>query len=302
MKGIIFDIKRFAVHDGPGIRTTVFSKGCMLNCPWCQNPEGHNLNVNLWYFQNKCIQCKQCLNVCPFDDLSHTEDKEPFILIDKEKCQLCGACVQCCPSHALVFDGRKVDSQEVVDEILKDKVFYDVSGGGVTLSGGDPLFQYEFNLDILKKCKQQKIHCVVESCLSSEWEILKRFIEYVDLFLIDMKLARNDLFEKFIGSDNQRIKENFEKLIQANAEIMVRIPLIPEATATEDNITAIADYLKTCEFTGQVELINFNPLAADKYRRMNKPYAYDQYKDILPEKQLQIYRQILASKDISVYA
>lgn len=301
MQGIIFDIKRFAVHDGPGIRTTVFSKGCVLDCPWCQNPEGNELNVNLWYFQNKCIRCNSCLNLCPVDALSHKEKKDqPYIVIDRGKCTLCGACVENCPDRALVFDGTEIDSGQVVAEVLKDRIFYEESGGGVTISGGDPLYQYEFNLDILRRCKQKKIHTAIETCLYGKWEIVQKFIEFTDIFLVDMKIIDNDFFKENIGEDNQIIKQNFENLLKQGVPVIVRIPLIPEVTASEDNINSIADYLSKQDASVLVELINFNPLAAGKYRRMNKPYRFDVYKAPLPDQQIERYRRILRSKGIVI--
>jgi pyruvate formate lyase activating enzyme len=270
MKGTIFDIKRFAVHDGPGIRTTVFSKGCSLNCSWCQNPEGQDLNIDVWYTASRCVSCGRCIEACPEHALF---DNDGRVVIERTLCTRCGACVKECPTGAMAFDGREIDSEEVVREVLKDRVFYETSGGGVTISGGDPLVQHEFNLDILRLSREERIHTAIETCLAGSWEILEQFLECTDLFLTDIKIADDDLHRQETGRGNARIKANFEGLVARKADLLVRIPLIPEISATDENLRAIAGYLRETSPETPVELMNFNPLAKSKYEMLKRKFV-----------------------------
>ena len=272
MTGTVFDIKRFAIHDGPGIRTSVFLKGCPLNCEWCQNPEGIPLKPVLWYFSSKCIKCSECVKSCPEGALTDGGPDPHFIRIDHDKCTLCGICTDVCPTSALTITGEERSTEWVVDELLKDRVFYEKSNGGITLTGGDPLYQHEFSLSILKAVKEYGIHTVVETAMFSSEEILLSLIPYTDLFLIDIKILDNDLHMKYTGLENRLIKSNFESLADRAKNIIVRVPLIPGYTATEENIIAIGDYVRSVRKNISIELLNFNPLARDKYRIMGKEY------------------------------
>jgi pyruvate formate lyase activating enzyme len=210
MTGIVFDIKRFAIHDGPGIRSSVFMKGCPLNCLWCQNPEGISVKPVLWYFSSKCIKCDECVSSCPVDALSSGGSDPRYIKIDHDKCTLCGRCTEVCPTSALSICGEDRSTEWVVDELLKDRVFYEKSNGGITLTGGDPLYQYDFSLSILKAIKEYGIHTAVETAMFSSEEILLSFVPYTDLFLVDIKLLDNEEHTESTGVDNRVIKRNFE--------------------------------------------------------------------------------------------
>lgn len=292
MTGMIFDIKRFAVHDGPGIRTTVFLKGCPLNCAWCQNPEGIRHTKTLWYFQNKCIQCNQCISACQAKALSLGEGTR-HIVIDRKKCVHLGGCIEICPTNALSFDGRSVTVDAVIDEINKDAFFYKQSGGGVTLSGGDPLFQPAFSHGILKEAKVIGLHTAVETSLYGDWTAVEKLAEYTDLFFIDIKLFDAAAHKKYTGVENHLIKQNFERLAKRKAEIVVRIPLIPGITTTEENIDQTAHYIKAIRGDIGIELINFNPLAENKFRIMEKNFDVIKGMEPLSEPAVnQLYQRI----------
>jgi pyruvate formate lyase activating enzyme len=270
MKGNIIDIKKFTIHDGPGIRSTVFLKGCPLNCVWCHNPEGINKNINLWYFENKCIKCHRCIRVCLNRALSITENSH--IAINSEKCTDAGNCVEVCPTEALCFDGKEISASEVVKVLMEDNAFYQESGGGITLSGGDPLFQFDFSLEILKACKSKNVHTTIETCMYVKRDILEKFLNCVDLFIVDLKLFDSDEHEKYTGVRNELIKSNFEYLASQNANILLRIPLIPGITATNENIKNISTFVKNISSKIPIELMNYNPLTENKYRLMGKNY------------------------------
>jgi pyruvate formate lyase activating enzyme len=271
MNGNIINIERFAVHDGPGIRSTVFLKGCPLRCVWCQNPEGIENKISLWYFEKKCIRCNQCVAACKNNALT-AQDVSPHILIDRAKCTNAGRCVEACPTTALCFDGSTVSHEEVMEVLLEDKQFYEQSGGGVTLSGGDPLFQHEFSLEILKTCKSQGIHTAIETCMYGRPEIIERFFKYVDMFIVDLKIFDSLEHKKYTGVENEIIKANFELIASKKDEVLVRIPLIPGITATKENIKQIARFVHNTNSGIPIELMNYNSLAENKYRLMGNEY------------------------------
>ena len=270
MRGNVFDIKKFAVHDGPGIRSTLFLKGCPLNCLWCQNPEGIQNKINLWYFERKCISCGSCISVCPNNALSIGKEGEPFILIDRSICNNNGACVKACPTTALTFDSYEMEASEAVDKLMQDRAFYKESGGGITISGGDPLSQYEFSREVLKKCRDQGVHTAIETCMYAGNEIFQSFFGLVDLFIVDIKIMDPVEHKKYVGTDNDLILSNFKTLVKNDQNILVRIPLIPEITSKEENIRAISQFVVKNAPDTTIELINFNPLAENKYRLMGK--------------------------------
>jgi len=295
LKGIVFDIKRFAVHDGPGIRSSVFTKGCALRCEWCQNPEGLENKINLWYFESRCIQCHKCIEVCPEKAISLGKSEEPHILIDKSKCNNCGDCTQHCPTKALAFDSRLMSVEEVMDELLKDRAFYESSEGGITLTGGDPMFQHQFNLEILKQCRKEKLHTAIETSMFVGKEIFKKFINLVDLFIVDIKTFDSQLHQDFTGFKNAQIKTNFEMIAARNMDILVRIPMIPGFTDTEKNIKDIANYVDSLRSDIRIELLNFNPLARDKYRLMNQDYKMENTHGVFSEAAMGRFNSIITS-------
>jgi len=288
MKGKIFDIKKFAIHDGPGIRSTLFLKGCPLDCIWCHNPEGLKNKINLWYFERKCIQCKTCVSVCPNYALSFGKNEDPFISINRQKCDNSGNCVDACPTNALAFDGYELGSKEVVKKLLEDKIFYDQSGGGITISGGDPLYQHDFSLEVLRKCREAGAHTAIETCMYAKQDILESFIGLVNLFIVDIKLMDNNEHKKNVGTNNELILLNFKFLVEKKQNILVRIPLIPKITATKKNIRAISQFVIKNSPGTPIELINFNPLAESKYWLMGKEYSF--LKEMKPFSQVELDR------------
>lgn len=317
IKGMVFDIKRFSMHDGPGIRSTLFTKGCPLRCPWCQNPEGLEKRLRLWYFENKCIRCESCVKNCPNGAITVNDNAEgPFILIDHAKCKnisdmdtqdtsigdslQCETCVEACPAKALSLDGRIMTVRQAVEELMKDKDFYDTSGGGVTISGGEPLMQHEFNYEVLRTLKEKGIHTTIETSLYADNKVLEKFIDVVDLFITDIKIFDEKTHKKTIGVSNKRIKENFEFLAAKGVKLLVRIPLIPGYTVENNNLARIAEYVNSVREDICIELINYNPLPISKYRIMNKEYEFD--KDVQPfsEKQMDEFRKIIRDKGIKV--
>lgn len=267
MNGIIFDLKRFAVHDGAGLRSTLFLKGCPLRCPWCQNPEGIDPKPALWHSPQTCVRCGGCVNACPEGALMLGER----IHVDRTRCALCGRCVDACPAAAMSVQGRSIGAQEAAELLLRDRVFFGTHGG-VTLSGGEVMLQWEFAAEVLAHCKKAGVNTAVESCLLATREAVEAMLPVTDQFLVDIKFLDPALHKMHLGADNRVILENFQWLLVHGARVLVRTPLIPGYTAAEDNIRAIARYLRRTAPHTPWELLNFNPLCRGKYTALEQDY------------------------------
>lgn len=270
ISGIIFDCKRFAVHDGEGIRSTLFLKGCPLKCPWCQNPEGVGSEPFLWYRPAKCLHCGSCTAVCEEKALS----LDTRIHVDHSKCSLCAKCVDACPGGALEICGKTVTSGEAVEMLLRDRVFFG-SEGGVTLSGGEVLYQWQFAYDVLKECRSQGVNTAIESCLYARREAVEAMTEVVDRFIIDIKILDSDLHEKVCGVPNGLILDNYRYLVSRGCDILVRTPVIPGYTDGKENLDAISEFINRVNPGQEYELLQFNPLCASKYESLEKDFPVE---------------------------
>jgi pyruvate formate lyase activating enzyme len=358
--GTTFDIKKFSIHDGPGIRTTVFFKGCPLRCVWCHNPEGQKTSAEIMFFPDRCTSCGTCVSICPnqaaiVKDVNHEssgihpnqaiirkdgdyeitgagpgqsvvlkegrnrkggdgpgmntvpanqaitlkagspkmdgvhvgqamllEDRGPEgnrgyeIHTLRKECIACGACVEACPRGAREVAGKVVASDELIGEIMKDVVFYDSSGGGVTFSGGEPLLQPDFLLALLKECKEREIHTAVDTCGFAKWETLSAIIPYADLILYDLKCMDSDMHFELTGRGNEAILENLRRLSKAKCNVTVRFPLIPGINDNEENITSMGEFLSSLRHGGrlpQVDILPYHKMGLDKYLRLGREYG-----------------------------
>ena len=240
MTGEIFDIKHFAVHDGPGIRTTIFLKGCPLHCVWCHNPEGMRRGKDLWVKREACIHCETCIHTCPKQALRM---KDGEVSIDRSLCDFCNKCVEKCPARAMQRIDRQAEVKELVDLVTREEIFTRVSGGGVTISGGEPLYQPEFLKELLQGMKQAGVPTCIETSMFAKQEVLESIAPYVDQFLVDIKILDEETHKKYTGVSNQQILSNFRYLAGLGKPILVRIPLIPGITATEENLRAIRAFV-----------------------------------------------------------
>ena len=262
--GIVFDVKRFALHDGGGIRTTAFLKGCPLSCPWCQNPEGIDRAIRLEWTATKCIRCAACVQSCPKDALSQVAPRSG-IAIDSVACNLCGLCVEECPTGALGFVGRRVSASDLAAELLRDRDFFEPDGG-VTLSGGEPLAQPDFAAEVLQACRREGVHTAVETSLAVGWNAIAAVLPHTSLFIADLKLADPEAHRHVVGGDLAGIRVNIERLVATGAHVLVRVPMIPGFTTAEENLVGLGAYVSSLRPEPHVELINYNPLAESKYR------------------------------------
>lgn len=268
LRGLVFDLKRMATDDGPGIRSTVFLKGCPLHCLWCASPESIGKVPQLAFHERKCIRCGRCVAACP-TAAQELDSRGRQVLW--ERCNACGGCAEVCPSLALRMIGKWVTAEEVFREIAADKLFYDNSGGGVTISGGEPTLQIHFVRELLEKCRAEGIRTALDTSGYVEWELLERIVELLDLFLYDLKHMNAAKHERLTGVSNRLILDNFQRLKRRQKALVVRFPLIPGYNDSPDNIAAMVDFL--AEGTEQVEILPFNKAAGSKYAFIGGRYA-----------------------------
>ncbi len=252
IKANIFDITRNSFVDGPGIRTTVFFKGCNLRCAWCHNPESQNSEREMMFFKNKCTGCGTCKEVCP----NHLES-----------CDFCGKCERYCPQNARKLCGKEMTVDEVIQEVIKDKVFYDASGGGVTFSGGECMLQIDFLAECLRKCKENGIHTAVDTAGLVPWRYFEKILPFSDLFLYDVKLIDKEKHKRFVDADNDLILENLKKLSATEKDVIVRIPVIGGVNDNETEMNKIAEVLNNIRYS-DIELLPYHKLGENKYEAL----------------------------------
>jgi len=269
LRGLITNVQRFSIHDGPGIRTTVFFKGCPLRCFWCHNPETLRMRPEVQLFPDRCIGCGVCLERCEHGAHVQVNGQRQF---RRDLCQACGRCVETCYAEALVMAGRWWTPEELVAELLRDQPFYEQSGGGITLSGGEPLLQQPFSLRVLQMCRQAGLHTAIETAAFCRWESLAELLPWLDLVIMDVKLMDDAQHRAVTGVSNRRILENARRLAETDAPLIVRTPVIPTVNDTPHAICAVATFLRDFPNLLYYELMPFHRLAEGKYRSLDLPY------------------------------
>jgi len=269
LRGVIYDIKRYAIHDGPGIRSTVFFKGCPLRCDWCQNPEGQDPLPQLLLLEGRCLRCGACAGVCSVEEgpiLFDSADAQRTL------CVRCGSCADACPSGARTMGGRSVSLSELAGELEKDRIFYDESCGGVTFSGGEPLRQADFLRACLQTCKEREYHTAVDTCGYAKPYVLLDVATLADLFLYDLKLMDSERHRQHTGVPNDLILSNLETLCLRGHATWVRFPLIPGVNDDQANLDALAEFVGGLEGEPPVHVLPYHRIGSDKYERLGVAY------------------------------
>lgn len=307
MSGVVFDIQRFSIHDGPGIRTTVFLKGCSLRCFWCHNPESIHPKPEIQFLPEKCIGCGECLLICQHGARVVQDGDIAYL---RQKCQVCGACVETCYAEATALIGKHMTVEQVMAKVLSDRAFYRTSGGGVTLSGGEPVIQPDFSRAILERCKAEGLHTAIETAGNYPWEYLASMLPVTDLVMMDIKHLDPDRHRAATGVSNERILANARQLAQTDRPTIFRTPVIPTVNDTPEEIGAIAAFVHALASrraeNGSARaapisfaLLPFHRLAADKYRSLGLDYRASQLKQ-LSEEAMTALTEVAKSHNITV--
>ncbi len=296
-KGIVFNIQKFSVHDGPGIRTIIFLKGCSLSCSWCSNPESQRLSRQLAYNPNKCLttaSCKRCLDVCPQAALSVADDEK--ILWEPSACDQCLKCADACPTHALNVYGYEITVDEALRRVEEDEAFYSRSGGGVTLSGGEPLFQEEFALALLREARKRRIDTCIETCGNVPWAVLEQAGRYLNSIYYDIKSIDKKAHIKHVGASNELILDNLVRLKEAFPGLLVRVrtPVVPGFNDSTEAIGDIVDFIRNMPNI-DYELLAYHRMGSPKYEYLGRPYLLEGVNNLSQEK-LEELRSFAASR------
>ncbi len=269
----LFNIQRFSTEDGPGIRTTLFFKGCPLDCDWCHNPEGIKKDAELIWYDMDCMKCGDCVAACQDKALTLTENE---IVIDRKVCNGCGKCVETCDVGAMEIIGKNWSTDDLLAEVLKDKTFYETSKGGITLSGGEPVLHYDFLMELLPKVKNNNVHIALDTCGFYEKEKLLEICGFTDLVLFDLKILDDAKHKEYTRAGTERILNNAIAIAEKKVPMWIRTPVIPNKTESNNNIKDIARFIKeNLPNVERYDLLAFSNLCQSKYERMGKPFALE---------------------------
>jgi len=269
LSGLVSNVQRYSLQDGPGIRTTVFFKGCPLDCWWCHNPEGRKPRPEMVVWETRCARCGECVRVCPVTSGKPPADGPP---VPPSQCELCGECIEHCPTGARQEIGRRVTVAELLREIMADTVFFEESGGGATFSGGEPLMQADFLLAILEACRRRGIHRALDTCGFAPPDTLRRAAALADLVLYDLKLMDESQHLQFTGVANRLILDNARMLGQAHRNLWIRVPVIPGVNDHQENLAALAAFVRELPGVRQVNLIPYHRTGLAKVARLGGQY------------------------------
>jgi len=268
----VLSVSRMTIHNGPGLRTVIYLKGCPLRCLWCSTPESQKANPEVAVYPNKCICCEECISVCPLEAIAVTDET---VNIDRSLCNNCGRCVEVCHSEALQLLGQSWTIKELVDEVTKDSAFYKRSGGGVVISGGEPLLNPDFIVKLLRGLKEERIDIGIDTCGYVPWENIERTLPYIDFFLWDIKHMDTERHRELTGVSNELILSNARSVSKKNIPLYIRIPVIPGYNDSEENIRAICEFSQDLSSIVEIHLIPLHHLGKGRYDSLGRSYSID---------------------------
>ena len=293
--GLIFDIQRFSLHDGPGIRTLVFMKGCPLTCAWCSNPESQRTRPEVMYYKDKCIECFTCIAACPNSEV--LKQKWPLAL---DECEGCGSCVTACYAEARQLVGRWVTVDAVLETVLRDTIFYEESGGGVTVGGGEPTLQADFVARFLERCREHSLHTAIETCGFTSWDIFSRVLRHVDLLLMDIKHMDTDRHKALTGVGNEQILDNARLAAAGGQDMIIRLPLIPGFNDGADHLSEIGRFIRNeLSPVRRVDILPYHSTGESKSIRLGKIFGLSG-KSSLSADEITAARDLLESNGLTV--
>lgn len=290
--GNVFDIQRFSIHDGPGIRTIAFLKGCPLSCLWCCNPESQKLEPVLLYSGELCMHCTKCVSACRQGAITGQSERP----IDRSKCIACGECVRICPTGALSIKGRKMSVEMLIKELKKDVTAFRKSGGGITVSGGEPLVQAEFAAELLKGCKAQGWHTAMETTGYGSGEAVEKVFPYVDLVLLDIKAIDDEVHQRVTGVSNRKILENAKRISEIT-QVVVRVPTIPGVNASTAEYEKICAFVKTLDKVDTLHLLPYHTYGENKYGLLDMDYPMGD-QETLSDEEIEALRQLVEARGL----
>jgi pyruvate formate lyase activating enzyme len=284
LTGLVFNIQLHSTEDGPGIRTSIFLKGCSMRCPWCHNPEGISPSPELIWYEMRCLGAKECLNVCPKKALTLTSEG---LIIDRQLCDACGKCVTVCPASALEVIGKQYTVDELAAKALQDRVFYEKSGGGVTFSGGEASLQADFSVALMERLKKEKIHLALDTCGGTKWPTLQRLVNLADLVLYDLKIMDTVNHQKFTGIPLNLVLENARRISKTGKPLWVRTPIVPGVNDLVENIRQTSRFIReNLPTVERYDLLAFNNTCASKYQRLGINWNLEQ-EGLIPEEHME---------------
>lgn len=272
--GTVFDIKKYAIHDGPGIRTTVFFKGCPLHCAWCANPESWDISPEIIYSEISCIKCFSCIKICPVSAINF-EKSSNKIKVNKDVCTSCNKCIDECPTKALKLVGKHYSVGELISEIKDDESFYRESKGGITLSGGEPTMQYNFLLKFIKKCKENYLNIVLDTCGYISWSIMEEIIKYVDLVFYDIKIINSFKHKEYTGKSNEIILKNAQRISSLDIPMVIRFPLVPGYNDSEKDIKSLGMFASKLKSVKEIDILPYHRLGESKHVKLRGKYKLE---------------------------
>lgn len=293
-EGIVFDIQRFSIHDGPGIRTIVFLKGCPLSCLWCSNPESQKLEPVVMHSNDKCVKCGKCFEACSTGAIQI----EDSIVIDRNKCIGCGECVSICPTGALSMKGEKMTVEEVVKILKKDRAIYRKSDGGITISGGEPLVQWKFAAELLKACKAQGWNTAMETTGYGSAEAIEAVFPFVDNVLLDIKSTDSEVHKKFTGVTTEVIMRNARRISEIT-DVVVRVPTIPTVNAFEDEFVKISEFSKTLNNVRTIHVLPYHTYGESKYALLGKDYPMGYEIKPLSNEDAEVFKKVVEAQGLN---